>query len=258
MNNSVTMLFPLSSSDSQQRGSFDIYWGQLQAPWFRLNVHASGSGAERLELVEVQGGSNVPQASVNLSLAMKNPDALYLVDNSQLNAPSDGLAYRHRKELSDAAKVEKSCARWGTTVRGIDLGDGWLQVGSQYLPTLVQGKCVARRCNPPDSSKPSASGGIQILRGNGSDFATLHPVSPSEYEIRKNGSTFATLAAYREGSATGYLVEAFTANRRRIAAVNRDQVRLGSGETMLELYVEPQMDFVLMLISSISILRLMR
>jgi len=95
------------------------------------------------------------------------------------------------------------------------------------------------------------SGDIHVLRGNGSEFATLHPVSASVYEMKKNGKMFAKLDYRPEASPTGSLIEVFTTNGRRIAAVSRDYMK-----EMLELYVEPPMDYVLMLIGSISILRL--
>jgi len=61
----------------------------------------------------------------------------YLVDNSQLQAESPGLGYRCSKRMED--KDDTAFVPWGSTVRGIDQGDGWLGVGNRYLPMRVLG-----------------------------------------------------------------------------------------------------------------------
>jgi len=60
------------------------------------------------------------------------------LDNSQLFAESPGLGYRRSKDLSDRSP-DDSMAAWGTVVRGIDDGSGWLRVGSKYLPMSLGG-----------------------------------------------------------------------------------------------------------------------
>jgi len=64
----------------------------------------------------------------------------YLVDNSSLQAKTHGLGYRLSKCIGDVDK--SSTAAWGTTVVGIDDGDGWLRVGSKFLPMTSGGHAV--------------------------------------------------------------------------------------------------------------------
>eukprot|EP00929_Paragymnodinium_shiwhaense_P008316 TRINITY_DN112268_c0_g1_i1.p1 TRINITY_DN112268_c0_g1~~TRINITY_DN112268_c0_g1_i1.p1 ORF type:complete len:1017 (-),score=272.01 TRINITY_DN112268_c0_g1_i1:10-3060(-) len=62
----------------------------------------------------------------------------YLVDNSQLNAKTPGLAYRWSKNMQDK---DKSVAAWGSSVYGSDDGEGWLRLEDWaalcYLPTKL-------------------------------------------------------------------------------------------------------------------------
>ena len=47
------------------------------------------------------------------------------VDNTELNARTEGLDYRQSKRFDD--KLVHPLAKWGSIVDGIDTGDGWLQ-----------------------------------------------------------------------------------------------------------------------------------
>jgi hypothetical protein len=58
------MHFPIVGADSRKHGTFDIYWGSFDQPWFRLTVSAGGQDLEKLELFEAHDGLNVLQASV--------------------------------------------------------------------------------------------------------------------------------------------------------------------------------------------------
>lgn len=69
--------------------------------------------------------------------------ATYLVNNSLLKANTHGLAYRSRKSVG--AITGKVIARWGEVVHGVEAGDGWLKVGSNFLPMQVDGKVVVTR-----------------------------------------------------------------------------------------------------------------
>jgi len=60
----------------------------------------------------------------------------YVVTNEDLKATSKGLGYRLTKQLGD--KDKGVIADWGSTVKGINEGDGWLHVaherGPRFLP----------------------------------------------------------------------------------------------------------------------------
>jgi len=67
----------------------------------------------------------------------------YVVENTLLQAPSEGMAYRSSKSWDDRADAQ---VNWGETVRGRDEGDGWLKVrrpsGVLYLPFKANNKLV--------------------------------------------------------------------------------------------------------------------
>mmetsp|Transcript_76140 Transcript_76140/g.219971 ORF Transcript_76140/g.219971 Transcript_76140/m.219971 type:complete len:425 (+) Transcript_76140:104-1378(+) len=65
----------------------------------------------------------------------------YLVDNSALNADTVGLAFRRSKHSWDRDHTI-SGPKWGTTVAGVDEGDGWIRVGTHYLPLDLGGTTV--------------------------------------------------------------------------------------------------------------------
>jgi hypothetical protein len=55
----------------------------------------------------------------------------FVVDNSQLQAPSSRIAFRASKKWGDR------CAdgvTWGTELRAVDGGDGWARIGHRFLP----------------------------------------------------------------------------------------------------------------------------
>merc|ERR1712216_25081 len=67
----------------------------------------------------------------------------YLVDNSVLRSDEQVLAYHFTKTVWDKAPAEFG-APWGSTVRGLDEGDGWLKVGRRYLPMTIRDAPVLR------------------------------------------------------------------------------------------------------------------
>lgn len=78
-------------------------------------------------------------ADVGLSDAEElGGEAEYVIDNRFLRATTAGLAYRNRKQLDDW-DMNVTPPTWGSTVKGLDCGDGWLRVGEHYLPTHVNG-----------------------------------------------------------------------------------------------------------------------
>lgn len=65
----------------------------------------------------------------------------FLIENRNLSANTIGLAYRFSKDPEDRDR-EVPGPSWGSTVRGIDCGDGWLQVGARFLPMQLHGRSV--------------------------------------------------------------------------------------------------------------------
>lgn len=91
-------------------------------------------------LLESEGQG--PQAGGAADTHAADADAaaggFYIADNSELRAPTAGLAYRVSKRHDDKHQQGLTVA-WGSIVRGIDEGDGWLKSGSHYLPLEVKG-----------------------------------------------------------------------------------------------------------------------
>jgi len=83
-----------------------------------------------------------PSAAQSHVLETGPPEKTYLVDNSLMGAKTRGLAYRRSKRLED--RDGTAVAGWGGMVKGIDQGDGWLKLGSRYLPLSVNGTPVLR------------------------------------------------------------------------------------------------------------------
>merc|ERR1712232_1444287 len=67
----------------------------------------------------------------------------WFVDNSVLQADTDGLAYRRSANLDDRV-VGDPCARWGFRVKGIARGADWVQTQAtfKYLPMKLRKKRV--------------------------------------------------------------------------------------------------------------------
>jgi len=78
----------------------------------------------------------------NLSKSEPQATQLFMVDNANLQAATNGMGYRFRKITWD--RDIKTIARWGSMVEGVDHGDGWVQVGDCFLPTTVQDKPVLK------------------------------------------------------------------------------------------------------------------
>lgn len=61
----------------------------------------------------------------------------YIVDNRGMFEGTECLGYRNSKCVEDREMVVEG-PTWGTKVMGTDEGDGWLKVGSLYLPIVLE------------------------------------------------------------------------------------------------------------------------
>eukprot|EP00929_Paragymnodinium_shiwhaense_P036103 TRINITY_DN19398_c0_g1_i1.p1 TRINITY_DN19398_c0_g1~~TRINITY_DN19398_c0_g1_i1.p1 ORF type:complete len:499 (+),score=138.73 TRINITY_DN19398_c0_g1_i1:96-1592(+) len=84
-------------------------------------------------------GADLGTAAIKLveeAVGMQNEEkGIYLVDNTWLKANTERVAYRVSKRLDD---YDTTGAAWGSTVTGVDEGDGWLRIGERYLPMRLQ------------------------------------------------------------------------------------------------------------------------
>jgi len=97
----------------------------------------------------------------------------YVVENTRLQAASEGMAYRSSKNWEDRADAQ---VNWGETVKGRDEGDGWLKVrhpsGILFLPFKAQGKLVVFQREAPAAVAKSKGGP-----------PTQAPGLPSKYRV---------------------------------------------------------------------------
>ena len=72
----------------------------------------------------------------------------YALVSSGLSASASGVTYRYSKDLDDKDEGEgkDSWAAWGPLLAGRETGEEWLTVGDRFLPMVVQGVKVFRRC----------------------------------------------------------------------------------------------------------------
>mmetsp|Transcript_109302 Transcript_109302/g.296428 ORF Transcript_109302/g.296428 Transcript_109302/m.296428 type:complete len:488 (-) Transcript_109302:122-1585(-) len=87
----------------------------------------------------------------------------FVVDNSRWNATTKGLAYRTDRDLRAKADFDDAFAAWGSTVRGVEVEGGWLQVGQWFLPLLLEGVAVVVPGRGEDSEP-------EVVRSPVSDF----------------------------------------------------------------------------------------
>jgi len=90
------------------------------------------------------GERYLPMEFGGTQVLMPRERSEYLVDNSQLRTNMAGLAYRFSKRLEDTdpREVPAGGPPFGSTVTGVDLGDGWLKVGDRFLPMEIHGSRV--------------------------------------------------------------------------------------------------------------------
>jgi len=116
---------------------------------------ADGKSKKKKKKRKRKGGSSTGDSSSGLEFvgapkgSPKEGDSdaeetygIYFVDNREYKAPSQGMAFRYSKNLTDTVKDMRKFAAWGTTLTGWDQGDGWLKVGEFFLPFLLEGKRV--------------------------------------------------------------------------------------------------------------------
>jgi len=82
----------------------------------------------------------------------------YYVDNRKLSFRTPGLGFRRSKDLND--KDPSNLANWGSLVRGVNEGDGWLKVmksgAVRYLPFQTDGITVLTAVSPSARLGPAA------------------------------------------------------------------------------------------------------
>jgi len=81
---------------------------------------------------------------------------IFLADNALLQATSNGMQHRRSKRLDDIDPTWGT--KWGTTLCGVDEGDGWVRVcdTGMYLPLQLKGKLVLTP-QLVDLSRPSTT-----------------------------------------------------------------------------------------------------
>jgi len=82
-------------------------------------------------------------------------EAAFYVDNREYKADSQGIGYRRSKDLDD--KEPTRTALWDSVIVGKDCRDGWIRVGSLYLPEKLGGVRVVTT-EVPAAKKPEVPG----------------------------------------------------------------------------------------------------
>mmetsp|Transcript_49593 Transcript_49593/g.158675 ORF Transcript_49593/g.158675 Transcript_49593/m.158675 type:complete len:207 (+) Transcript_49593:111-731(+) len=67
----------------------------------------------------------------------------YLVDNSRLQASTNGVGFRFSKRIMD--RDLSNVAHWDSVIHGVDAGDDWVKVGECFLPKKLNGVQVLKR-----------------------------------------------------------------------------------------------------------------
>jgi len=109
----------------------------------RTSQWAPGSDDESEEDQEqgVELLSAAFSGNMSFSAGQSQPQE-FVVDNRYLQATTDGLGYRHSKDLKDH-DLARPVAAWFSSIKGYDEQDGWVRVeGGGYLPSFVDEKPV--------------------------------------------------------------------------------------------------------------------
>jgi len=72
---------------------------------------------------------------------------------------------------------------WGTTVAGVDQGDGWLKVGDQYLPMSINGTQVLTRKAAGAACKAAEDFKKHVLEVGGEEEKQLNVRSELQEEL---------------------------------------------------------------------------
>ena len=112
----------------------------------------SEEGAAKLAMEESELHAKVPDVaprprtlglSESVRRAARRSQPLPCALSCLVNLLSVGVA---ASLLPGAVRAtEDVYVRWGTTVMGVNSGDGWLKVGDKFLPMNIRGSCVVRR-----------------------------------------------------------------------------------------------------------------
>eukprot|EP00930_Biecheleria_cincta_P028930 TRINITY_DN20133_c0_g1_i2.p1 TRINITY_DN20133_c0_g1~~TRINITY_DN20133_c0_g1_i2.p1 ORF type:complete len:1123 (-),score=191.55 TRINITY_DN20133_c0_g1_i2:15-3383(-) len=203
-------------------------------------------------LVEMVSGPAAASEATELPDAHKSEECSWYCDNQQLRANTDGIGYRYSKDLDD--KVAEKTARWGSVVRGIDCGDGWVKVNGMFLPLALNGKQVLLPTTAASKERPSTVPGFttgdweyvcidpqgvipqSLPDADGLRASAAGAVQPGEIvKIIERGlyeqNLWLCLADGR-----GWVLEKTI--RRHMSAMNEDQ-KVGKGK---ELILDPHMD----------------
>lgn len=250
------LVFPLEAATQGNRGTYYVHWCDMSQPWFKLEIEGGGmTHKEQLRLYEVYGGRNTLCGIVNLALVSLTEGASsFIVDNSQLQARTNGLNMRTRKAMEDSSRSAVRVAAWGKIVNGTDCGDGWLQVNEggkeYYLPMEVNGK----RTVIPSGGAVQAAKDIDICNAAGAAFATfrwnMKEGRTYRYNFIRSG---AKLADVQIPGSPGFLMEASQSGR-KLAHIEAISDGSTSKPENLELLVE-HMDPVVMLLGAVAMLR---
>ena len=127
---SQALLFQIASQYTKGWGG----WGDVSVS-FQGDDGPGPGGAEG-----TRPASPAPEPSDEVEFLVDADDEVTL-------GKAPGLAYRVTKRLYDR-NDDRELVRWGTTVRGVDRGDGWLRVGDHYLPMSVNGVAVVHPRKP--------------------------------------------------------------------------------------------------------------
>mmetsp|Transcript_78579 Transcript_78579/g.199980 ORF Transcript_78579/g.199980 Transcript_78579/m.199980 type:complete len:504 (-) Transcript_78579:91-1602(-) len=100
------------------------------------NPLPSRSPADHIVIVDAPD-TVVVDTSAPSSLPASESFSTFVLDNSYVKSATKGLTYRISKDLT--TKDGSNIALWGSVVRGVDEGDGWVKIGDRYLPKEVQG-----------------------------------------------------------------------------------------------------------------------
>lgn len=115
---------------------------EVQEVWDPLLEANPFEAFERPDLPASTADSSPTAAAAPADVGSRAPhEAEFRVDNGELQTEAPGIRFRTTKQNTDV-NTDKEPIPWGQTLRGIDEGDGWLRVGSLYLPMQVDAKRV--------------------------------------------------------------------------------------------------------------------
>lgn len=165
----------------------------------------------------------------------KSAEFSYLVDNSQLRSGQAGLEYHRSTSLSDACK--NKVAVWGSVIEGCPLGNDWIKVDEEFLPTHLNGVSVLRRVIPRQGLTLGPSG-CNIQRGRMLSPAPMAPQNVSQrfrshiQSCSPSRSKLAPVPRGSQGVTTCVSTDALGYPHHKVAhTVLRQGTQLGQGHT---------------------------